>query len=489
MARITTAYGHEFEQHFIDHGIYPIVYEHPDGRPTPKPGNLGDLRRRLAAPRASLSPSQFDESKFDDFQREIMRPVGERRLMRTVVPVLGGTADILNEQDVLFTRLAPITDGTIPRPMPDYFDGARRQDICGTVRNDLMEVIMPTARAGDPVLPNFFLEVKGSRGDGFVARRQACYDGAIGARAMHSLQNYRRNEPIYDGNAYNISSTFCSGLGALHVYAHHPTKPATPGERPEYHMTQVNAYAMTSDRDTCVKGLTAFRNARDWAKEQRDRFIEAANARAWGLEQVTPLRREDAKTEIPRSPVDNDNYAASREANDGPSFPGYNFQDSRRSGPIYDNNAYTLSTTYHDGQLRMYAHHLTKPATPGDRPEHHMTQVNNAYAMTSDRDACVDGPTAFRNARDRVKEQRDRLIEAASREANDRPALPQCLPTEDDAKNNQGYAPLANVGEPPTSFATGFTPSFSTQTRSKRPRTSQSPSSNPRQRKKRRSKR
>ena len=46
--------------------------------------------------------------------------------MRTVVPVLSGNADILKAEDMLFTKLTPITNDNIPRPRPDYVDGARR---------------------------------------------------------------------------------------------------------------------------------------------------------------------------------------------------------------------------------------------------------------------------------------------------------------------------------------------------------------------------
>ncbi|KAL2193247.1 hypothetical protein P885DRAFT_64085 [Corynascus similis CBS 632.67] len=43
-------------------------------------------------------------------------------------------------------------------------------------------------------------------------------------------------------------------------------------------MTQIKAFAMTSDQDTFVQVATAFRNARDLAKNHRDRLIEMANA-------------------------------------------------------------------------------------------------------------------------------------------------------------------------------------------------------------------
>ena len=80
--------------------------------------------------------------------------------------------------------------------------------------------------------PNFFLEVKGPDGNAAVATRQARYDGAIGSRAMHSLQNYGREEPQYDGKAYTFSSAYHNGL--LQLFVHHVTAPTTTGGRPEY---------------------------------------------------------------------------------------------------------------------------------------------------------------------------------------------------------------------------------------------------------------
>ncbi|KAH8783453.1 hypothetical protein F5883DRAFT_360602, partial [Diaporthe sp. PMI_573] len=118
-----------------------------------------------------------------------------------------------------------------------------------------------------PVAPNFFLKAKGPNGSAAVARQQACYDGAYGARAMHS----------YDGNARTYSSTYHAGTGTLQLYAHHVTGPTTPGGRPEYHMTQLRTFGMTDTRDAFVEGATAFRNLRDRAREHRDGFIAAAN--------------------------------------------------------------------------------------------------------------------------------------------------------------------------------------------------------------------
>ena len=55
---------------------------------------------------------------------------------------------------------------------------------------NLSSSIIPTKHPNVPVAPNLFLEAKGLDGSADVVRRQACYDGAYGARGMHKLQNY-----------------------------------------------------------------------------------------------------------------------------------------------------------------------------------------------------------------------------------------------------------------------------------------------------------
>ncbi len=111
-----------------------------------------------------------------------------------------------------------------------------------------------------------------------MAKRQAMQDGAYGARAMHSLQSYSEGKPVYDGNAYTVTSTYHAGTGTLQLYTTHPTR-GEDGISPEYHMTQVSGWALTGNIKSFREGVTAFRNARDWAQEQRDAFISAANKR------------------------------------------------------------------------------------------------------------------------------------------------------------------------------------------------------------------
>lgn len=47
----------------------------------------------------------------------------------------------------------------------------------------------------------------------------------------------------------------------------------------EYYTTQLKGWSLTSNPDTFRQGVTASRNAGDWAKEKRDEFISSANER------------------------------------------------------------------------------------------------------------------------------------------------------------------------------------------------------------------
>ncbi|KAI1501972.1 hypothetical protein F5X99DRAFT_185448 [Biscogniauxia marginata] len=296
--RGSSVYDDDFEQHLMNHNIYFQLHDFRDNRSTPKPRNIAETREVLAAYRSSLSPSVMPQSVFDDFQRK-NKTQSKCRIMRKVIPIIAGNANIPNEGNLPFTNLAPLTERGDVKANPDYFDGALPGEIHSQVRHELDEMIIPTNYATTPVASNFFLEATAPNGGGAdVAQRQVCYDGAYGARAMHSLQNYGKKELAYDGNAYAFSSTYRDGT--LKLYAHHTTAPTAEGGLPEYHMTQLNAYALTSDRETFIAGASAFRNARDLAKHHRAGFIQEANAR------VHRSAREDhlaGSSEIPQSGV------------------------------------------------------------------------------------------------------------------------------------------------------------------------------------------
>ena len=124
------------------------------------------------------------------------------------------------------------------------------------------------------------MAAKGPDGSLAVAQRQACYDGALGARGIQDLFSYGESEPVYDNKAYTMTSTYHGGQ--LKMFTSHPIPPSTPGERPEYVMTQVG-YALTGSYQACRQGFAAYRNGSDWAKRQRDEAIEQANRKVVGI--------------------------------------------------------------------------------------------------------------------------------------------------------------------------------------------------------------
>ncbi|KAK0655281.1 hypothetical protein B0T16DRAFT_8588 [Cercophora newfieldiana] len=305
-----------FEQHMTDHSVHPTYKS--------RKADLEEIRAVMAVPRPSLSPSKFSEGAFEGFQESDAQAKDEDDVRVYVVPTITGArrTDHPSAMNTLFGNLESLTDGTIAPAKPDIYFGAYPETLERPIRDELDRHVIPSTLEDKPMAPNFFVEVKGPYGAPAVATLQARYDGAIGARAMHSLQNYGEDKPVYDGKAYTFSSTYHAGTGTLQLYAHHPNAPTTPGGRPEYHMTQVDTWGMTGNMDSFRRGATAARNARDLAKQHRDSFIQAANVRvpqpdtqsSSGLDgtDATDVQREEESGSL-EDGVDYVDYSASQD--------------------------------------------------------------------------------------------------------------------------------------------------------------------------------
>jgi len=269
-----------FAQALIDADIYPENEEI-------EPENMEEIMERLGRPRPSLSPSFFPREKFVGFRRKNREAETESQVMSDVFPIIRGNTTLYSGQNQPFNHLEPLACG-ISAAQPDFYIGSPPAQLHPNVRNDLGPYIIPTNYQQRPLLPNYFFEAKGPKRDPTELNLQIMQDLACGARGMHKMQSYRQDEPVYDGNAYTLGSTYHSGTGTLQIYAMHPTEPARPGGDPLYHTTQMTAFAMTADASTFRRGAAAFRNARDWAKEQRDEFIARANERADEEEASSP---------------------------------------------------------------------------------------------------------------------------------------------------------------------------------------------------------
>ncbi|KAK2600327.1 hypothetical protein QQS21_004968 [Conoideocrella luteorostrata] len=330
----STPYNRDFDLHLTEHLVHPVYSsQEPD---------LGEVMAAMAVPRPSLSPSKFSGDAFRAFRESDARAKDEDDVLANVIPTILGPSHSSHycSRNTVFANLEPLTDDTIVAAKPDIYYGAYPEQLVRPARNELASHIVPSTMEDKPMAPNFFLEAKGPDGHAAVATRQARYDGAIGSRAMHSLQNYGAEEPEYDGKPYTLSSVYHDGH--LKMYAHHVTAPNEEG-RPEYHMTQLDTWGMIGNIDSFRRGATALRNARDLAKQHRDNFIQAANARA--TEEIadhqsrgttaTAIRYGDSPDELAPSPH---HYTAEVRREDSPDelalsrphylYEGYGSQDA-----------------------------------------------------------------------------------------------------------------------------------------------------------------
>lgn len=278
-------YGYNFEQYLRDNNIWLFGPSSPCSCSCScwRPRNWRDLwllvpeREKPSLPEEYFRYEQFHPAYFENWHDE-MRSEGD--VMNEIIPKIAGDDHPLpKNRNVCFSNMDIMTDGVNVRPTPIFYDGACPRDLHPSVISDLDSLIVPSKLKSHPVAPNLFFETKPLwRGTG-VAVQKACLDGAYGARAMHALQNYGREVPVYDANAYTYSFVYNPVNAALKIYAHY-VWPTGPGGGPTYHMKKIRGFWMTMDVDTWVNGAFAFRAIRNLAKAHRDRFIEEANARA-----------------------------------------------------------------------------------------------------------------------------------------------------------------------------------------------------------------
>jgi hypothetical protein len=120
----TTPYDRGFEQNLIDHGVYL------DNRAR-TPENWEEIKKKLAIPRSSLSPSKFSETAFKAFRASDFRAKDEDDVMIDIVPVISGMHqdNHFSERKTKFGNLDPLTDGTIAPANPDLFYGTRPEQL------------------------------------------------------------------------------------------------------------------------------------------------------------------------------------------------------------------------------------------------------------------------------------------------------------------------------------------------------------------------
>ncbi|OAP53960.1 hypothetical protein AYL99_11840 [Fonsecaea erecta] len=267
-------YDTNFQQYFIDRGIYPPgAGPWYDNIPEPEPGNLHEILNTLLQPRASPS-EQSPDDPFRDFMGHLAKARDQAKVGAEWLCAGAGEAlpNPFNNADRLFNYLEPL-DKYLPPAQPDFYVDAQRSFIPYGLRSHTFPCLDMSLIAA----PNFFVEATCLFSCSNIGTLHACYDGALGARAMHYLQNYRLREANYDGNAYSFSSTWYDRV--LTLFSHHVSPPAAPGQSERYHMTCLAQYDMASGLDAFKEGVTAFCNLRDLAESVRANFLEEVKQR------------------------------------------------------------------------------------------------------------------------------------------------------------------------------------------------------------------
>ncbi|MCJ1378407.1 hypothetical protein MMC17_001505 [Xylographa soralifera] len=251
-----------------------------------EPANYDQLRNRLAERRDSLSSSKFTKIDYRNFVGAVYNAREEGQVMTDVFSVIKGPKVYPSTTNRPCNNWVPLTPARLVIPQPDFFYGECQKPRDAELRKTLDGLIVPSTSSDAPFLPNFLAEAKPPGGSAEIARRQAVYDGAFGARAMHHLQAYGAEE-AYDGNAYTFTSTYTDGK--LEIFAHHMTAPDEPGKQPFHHTVSLDKWLLDKNIDECRCAVAAFRNARDMAREFRESFIADANDR---MKSLSPEVRE-----------------------------------------------------------------------------------------------------------------------------------------------------------------------------------------------------
>ncbi|KAI5918125.1 hypothetical protein F4810DRAFT_715755 [Camillea tinctor] len=303
-AKRLSPYDANFEQMMARHGIY-MPDQLFEKREISIPENMDDIYQLMTKRRQSLDLEVFTEEDFRSVKARF-RDVSEACVTHTVLPHIQeckAHSKIPSRYNDLFNNMQSIGDKGVVKPKPDIWDGICATAVHTAVENALGKFITPkTSPQHALVAPNFFIEVNGPDGALRVAERQALNDGAYGARAMHSLQNFMSAKPSFDNKAYTFSATYIHGV--LSLYAHHMTCPGPdpPDGLPEYWMTLLDAYSMKSHRRAFVSGATAFRNIRELAWRNREDAVQAANARVLDLIEADSSKGDSSDSHDERPP-------------------------------------------------------------------------------------------------------------------------------------------------------------------------------------------
>ncbi|KAK7937273.1 uncharacterized protein PG986_014141 [Apiospora aurea] len=233
-----------FPQHLIDHSIYPPFYRYPNGTRAPEPSNLSEIRAALREPRPSfvLTDDEVSDFHFNYFPA------------KSIDNALSDLLDLVDADD----QLSP-------------------ESLQLDIREDLDALIVPSAYKDLPVLPNFFVETE--------------------------LRGCAR-PGVYDQKAYTIAATYHGG--GLMLFASHIVGPEQGANHEDlcYATTFLDFLPLLGDPEVCRRSVATYRNARDWARRQREDAVHLANQGFDSRGDVNSMSSEGAMVQAFEAVVD-----------------------------------------------------------------------------------------------------------------------------------------------------------------------------------------
>ncbi len=202
--RRSSEYTPNFGQMLVDSGISLVSRGH-------RAANHEEWNEALIQPRPSLSPSRMSDGHYDRLVNAIEEADTRDEAMSKVFTKIVGESRYPSRQKTKLGNLDPIGDSLVVS-QPDHYEGEPPGPGNRWLRKELEGSIVPSSHTHYPFMPNLFAEVESPHSRYAVSQRQARHDGALGARAMHQVENLGRNGEVFDDKARTASVIYSGGV-------------------------------------------------------------------------------------------------------------------------------------------------------------------------------------------------------------------------------------------------------------------------------------
>lgn len=184
--------------------------------------------------------------------------------------------EILDSDEIYYfhyDNIEPLSHFLAPAH-PDHYDGADAETLPEDIRAAIGHLIVPSTEPGTEYLPNFFVYCAEEYIHETAVENEAAHNGIIGARAIHALRSHLDEGSALDNNAYTITTSYSTKDGYLGLWCVHPIRDEGDQGAVKYVANMLEHYCLFTDY---YQGVTALRNLRKWAQEQRDLLVEEMN--------------------------------------------------------------------------------------------------------------------------------------------------------------------------------------------------------------------